>query len=159
MLRKHLLVVRTYAKTSARYLSDQLMPLSVDSFTAFHLVGSLLLLRPFAMAAVDQLYPGQLELKQMYFEKLFVDGNRLFTTEDMTAGIRKYAGDLREVLNMSAMRLLSITIQQKWCPSQVIEDIMSDETTDDHVGAAMLGHSVNIERLKYAVSAESLAGP
>ena len=158
VLRHHVLVIRTYSKTSARTLTDKLMPLSVDSFTASYLLGSLLLLRPFAMAAVDQLYPNQQGVKQMYFEKLFVNMDRLFTTEDMTTCLRQYAGDLRPVLSMHSMRHLSIAIRRKLCPGYVMEEMLEDDSADDHVGAAMTGHSVQVERLKYAVSVDSLAG-
>ena len=84
--------------------------------------------------------------------------DRLFTTEDMTTCLRQYAGDLRPVLSMHSMRHLSIAIRRKLCPGYVMEEMLEDDSADDHVGAAMTGHSVQVERLKYAVSVDSLAG-
>ncbi|KXN90727.1 Isoleucine--tRNA ligase, cytoplasmic [Leucoagaricus sp. SymC.cos] len=88
-LKRHIAVVCQYTKTRAVTSKDTLLPHSLDAFNSSFLVHVVLLLHEFAQFLVAELWPHRPEIAQLYHTHLFVKGDRLFDTEDLSAVLRK----------------------------------------------------------------------
>lgn len=157
----HCVLLRTYGKTSSRSGTDRLIPHSVDGYEGPLLTQDLILARPFAEFVVSQCLPNKPDLLRAYQYQLFVNFDKSFDTKDLSKEMIEYTSPyLLAKIGVHEWRHLVVAIRRKHCPTQI--DIYGDEdenTVEDHIGAEQTGHSVRTERLRYAITAEALAGP
>lgn len=155
---QHLVMLCTYSKTTALRGTDRLIPHSLDSFESDLLVQDLVLARPFAELAVHVCWPDNPDALFLYQHHLFVNYNKLFVTKDISDIMARYTTMYLSVrLTIQDWRHISIAWRRKLCPTHI--EFLEDGESADHVAAEQTGHSVQVERLKYAISAEALAGP
>lgn len=154
----HLIMLRTYAKTTIISGTDRVIPHSLDGFESDLLLQDLALARPFAEFAAHVCWPkdaGKLELYQYH---LFVNIDKLFTTENLSKWMAHYTLHyLLARLTVRDWRHIFIAWRRKLCPNHI--EFMEDDSIEDHIGAEQTGHTVRTERLRYAITSESLAGP
>lgn len=156
MFGKHVVMLRTYAKTSMLTGRDRLIPHSLDAVTGDILLQDLVFARPFAEWVVSKLYPTKPEIGKLYFNHLFVKEDRLFTTDDLSTLMKRYTNlHLRTELGVNAWRHITIALRRKLCPADV--DFM-DNGLDDTIGAEQAGHNLDTERRKYGISPDAMAG-
>ena len=154
----HLVMLKAYAKTSAMMGSDRLIPHSLDGFEADLLVQDLVLARPFAEFAIKMCWPEDNTQLSVYQFHLFVKSGKLFSTTDLSNAMSKYTLKALQLrLTVHDWRHISIAWRRKLCPTHI--EFMDEDETEDHIAAEQTGHTAHTERLKYAISAEALAGP
>lgn len=153
---KHMVMLRTYAKTSMLTGKDRLIPHSLDGVTGDVMLQDLVFVRPFAEFVVSKLYPSKPELGLLYYNHLFIKEDRLFTTDDLSTLMKSFTNrHLHVELGVNAWRHIAIALRRKLCPADV--DFM-DNGLEDTVGAEQAGHSWETERRKYGLSPDALAG-
>ncbi|KAJ3533285.1 hypothetical protein NM688_g7305 [Phlebia brevispora] len=156
----HLVLLRTYAKTTGMSGVDRLIPHSIDAFEADLLIQDLALARPFAEFAVQECFPEDATRLNLYQYHLFVHFDKLFDTPTLSKSMATYTLPfLTSKITVHDWRHLAIAFRRVLCPTHI--DIYSEEDNvgEDHVAAEQTGHTVRTERLKYAITAEALAGP
>lgn len=154
----HLVMRRTYSKTSALNGKDRHIPHSLDGFESDLLIQDLVLARPFAEFAAHTCWPDDGDKLTLYQFHLFVNFDKLFTTTDISGCMAHYTlGYLHTRFTVRYWRHISIAWRRKLCPGHI--DFLDDDILEDHIGAEQTGHSARTERLKYAISPEALAGP
>jgi hypothetical protein len=82
-------ILCTYSKTSAATRSDKCIPHALDGFSTDLMVQDMAIARPFAELAAHLSYQDPGPIVYLYRNHLFVNQNRLFTTEDLKAGIER----------------------------------------------------------------------
>lgn len=154
---KHIVMVRTYGKTSAMMGKDRVIPHSLDGVTGDVLLQDLVYARPFAEFVVSILYPDDLDLRRLYYNNVFVNTKRLFNTNDVSNEMSRWTTKFVGVsLKVRQWRHISIALRRKLCPS---ETMVLEDDLGDTVAAEQAGHSLETERRIYAVSQNSLIGP
>jgi hypothetical protein len=154
---RYVVLLGTYSKTSTVSGKDHFRPRALDGVSGAILVQDLALARPFAILAVQLLYPDDSALLNIYNSYIFVNNRKLFTTDDITSKMKLYiAKYLQAELGVQAWRHLAIAWRRKLCPwaSNVLEN-----QHEDYIGAEQAGHSWAVERRLYGRSADALAGP
>lgn len=156
----HLILLRTHSKTSTRNNNFRLIPHAIDTFTADVLIQDLTLLRPFAEFAVRQCFPNDNEVLTRYQYNLFVNRQHLFNTTDLSTLMGEYTLKyLSARLTVRSWRHVAIAYRRLLCSNYMpLYDVDDDEAAGDHIAAEQTGHTISTERLKYAITPDSLAG-
>lgn len=153
---KHMLMLRTYGKTSMLTGKDRLIPHSLDAVTGDIILQDLVYARPFAEFVVSKLYPTQPDIGLLYHNHLFVKEDRLFQTDDLSALLKQVTNrHLRKELGVNAWRHIAIALRRKLCPTEV--DLM-ENGVEDTIDAEQAGHNAETERKRYGLSPDALAG-
>ncbi|KAG6382208.1 hypothetical protein JVT61DRAFT_861 [Boletus reticuloceps] len=155
VLGEHVTLLCQYSKTSAMTGQDKVIPHSLDAITSDILIQDLALARPFAQLAAKICFDDQ-NIDQLYKELLFVNFNRKFTSEDLSAVMAKYSlPRVQYALTISPWRHIQTAWKRKLrCAMEHIIEI--DET--QNVDALQAGHSRSTENRIYGLSTQSLAG-
>lgn len=157
-LGKHVTLIRTYLKSGALSGVDKLLPHSLDAVTSDLMLQDLLLARPFAEFAVSLCFPTHPEILEMYRYHIFVDGDRLFTTDILSNVMSNYS--VRYIgarLTVRSWRHLNVAWRRKLCPaaSELYDGAAENMDT---VEALQLGHSRSTENRIYGLSADTIDG-
>lgn len=159
MFGKFLVVLGLYSKTSSLTQSDRLIAHGVDALTAGLLIHFLTFIRPFVQILVTEsfspeAYPG---IHDMYDNFLFVDYDKLFTTERLSAIMEEYTNRFLSVpLSISHWRHVSIGFQKAHCRKELRS--VTDIAEGDRAAADQAGHSLALESRMYALSADGVEG-
>ncbi|KAF7799525.1 hypothetical protein EIP86_010762, partial [Pleurotus ostreatoroseus] len=156
----HLILLRTHSKTSTRNNNFRLIPHAIDTFTADILIQDLTLLRPFAEFAVRQCFPNDSEVLTRYQYNLFVNRQHLFDTTDLSTLMAEYTlKHLSTRLTVRSWRHVAIAYRRLLCSNHMpLYDVEDDTAAEDPIAAEQTGHTVSTERMKYAITPDSLAG-
>lgn len=153
---KHLVMIRTYSKTTAISGRDRFITHSCDSLYSDIKIQDLAIARPFAEIAASICFPSKPEIVDLYRTHVWVNYNRLFTTDNISDCIGQYTNNFIGVrLTVATLRHVWIAFRRKLCPK---EAEFIEEDHEDAVGAEQAGHSLGIERRIYAVTAGGLMG-
>ncbi len=152
----HRVMRRTYSKTQTMAGKDWLIPHALDGYLSA-LIQDLALAQPFAELALQICFPQKTATLHLYQYYLFVNGHSLFKTEHLSSIMKEYTvAHLSTALTVRDWRHIAIAWCCILCPTD--QDLMDDNLGDDYIGAEQTGHTVDTERMKYAVSPEALAG-
>ncbi|KDR66012.1 hypothetical protein GALMADRAFT_148186 [Galerina marginata CBS 339.88] len=152
----HIALIVTYLKTSAITGHDKLIPHSLSAFTSDILIQDLAIARPFARFVAKICFPDRPEVLNLYNTHIFVNVNKLFTTNDVSETLKKVsAPHLAFKLTVSSWRHISIAWRRVLSP-RLSELIQSDE--NDTVEAQQTGHNRSTENKQYGLSTDTLAG-
>lgn len=156
MLGKHLTILCRYAKTTALTGQDRLIPHALDGITSDLMIQDLALARPFAEIAARACFSNKPEIKELYRNQLFINFNRLFTTEDLSGVMTRYSlPRLNYALTVNPWRHIQTAWKRKFrCSSDALR---GDDTTND-LEALQAGHTRATEDRIYGLSMYSLAG-
>lgn len=157
----HMVLLRTYGKTSSRSGNDRFVPSGAPGCLENMLVQDLTLARPFAEFIAAQCFASRPEVLHKYRYNLFVNTDKFFTTTDLSRIMVHYTLQyLHADISVRDWRHICIAIRRKLCPSQIsLYDDEEDNIAEDHIAAEQAGHTVRTERLRYAITADALAGP
>ncbi|KAF8417617.1 hypothetical protein L210DRAFT_3427928, partial [Boletus edulis BED1] len=152
---QHVTLLCQYSKMTAQMGHDKLIPHGLDAITSDVLIQDLVLARPFAQLAVKICFQDQ-GITQLYKDLLFVNFDRKFTSEDLSAVMSKYSlPHVHYALTINPWRHIQTAWRRKLkCAVEHIVEI--DETED--VEALQAGHTRRTENRIYGLSAESLVG-
>lgn len=159
MFGKFLVLLGMYSKTSSLTQADRLIAHGVDALTSGILIHFLTFIRPFVQVLVSEsfsleAYPG---IHDMYDNFLFVDYDKLFTTERLSSIMEEYTDRFLSVpLSISHWRHVSIGFQKAHCRSEL--HAVTDIGEGDRVSAEQAGHSLALENRMYALSADGIEG-
>ncbi|OCH83592.1 hypothetical protein OBBRIDRAFT_808891, partial [Obba rivulosa] len=154
---KHLALLTTYHKTGALSGVDKYIPHSIDSFAADMIIQDLAIARPFAEMAVRICFPDDASLHELYYNHLFVNNLRPWTTESVTTLLRQLTlNHLGVGLTVNSWRHISIAFRRKLCTSALDID---EEQEEESIEALSSGHSRRQENRTYGISTDTLAGP
>jgi hypothetical protein len=149
-------ILCTYQKTSALTGTDKCIPHALNGFSADLLVQDLAITRPFAEVAAHLSYPDTSNVIQLYRTHVFVNQNRLFDTDDLTAGLQEFTLKYLGVkLGVNGWRHVSTAFRRKICTR--MEDLYEEDEMDN-VQALQSGHNRQTENSVYALSADSAMG-
>jgi hypothetical protein len=156
MLGKNLTMLRTYHKSGALSGLDKLIPHSIDGVTADLMIQDLALTRPFAEIAAHICYPDKPEIKEMYQTHLFVNNDKLFDTDQLSATMsRESISHLGFGLRVNSWRHISTAFKRKL--GRFAEELL-EEDGQDTVEALQAGHTRATENRIYGLSPDALAG-
>jgi hypothetical protein len=156
MLGKNLTMLRTYHKSGALSGLDKLIPHSIDGVTADLMIQDLALTRPFAEIAAHICYPDKPEIKEMYQTHLFVNNDKLFDTDQLSATMsRESTSHLGFGLRVNSWRHISTAFKRKL--GRFAEELL-EEDGQDTVEALQAGHTRATENRIYGLSPDALAG-
>ena len=136
---KHVTLLRLYHKSGAMTGRDKLIPHALDAVTGDLMIQSLALARPFAELAVHICYPDQSEVKWLYQTQLFVNKDRLFTTDNISLSMSRLS--LPHILfkiTVNPWRHISIAFKRKL--GQFAEDLLELDESDT-VDSLQAGHT------------------
>ncbi|KAI5986733.1 hypothetical protein EDC04DRAFT_2614980 [Pisolithus marmoratus] len=143
---KHVTLLGQYSKMSALTCQDKLIPHALDALTGDILIQNLALARPFAEIAVRICFADE-EVSQLYHDHLFVNFDRLFTSNDLSMVMAKY----------SLPRVKFAMMINPWWHIQTAWKCKFKCAMDD-VDALQAGHSRATENRVYGLSMHSLEG-
>ncbi|KAI6044356.1 hypothetical protein EDC04DRAFT_2889809 [Pisolithus marmoratus] len=152
---KHITLLGQYSKMSALTGQDKLIPHALDALTSDILIQDLALACPFAEIAARICFADE-EVSQLYHDHLFVNFNRLFTSNDLSMVMAKYSLP-RVKFAMTINPWWHIQTAWKHEFKCAMDDIVEMDTEDD-VDALQAGHSRATENRVYGLSTHSLAG-
>ncbi|KAG2045750.1 hypothetical protein BDR06DRAFT_1015331 [Suillus hirtellus] len=156
MLGKNLTMLRTYHKSGALSGMDKLIPHSIDGVTGDLIIQDLALTRPFAEVAAHNCYLDRPAIKEMYQTHLFVNNNKLFNTDQLTATMARISIPfLGFGLGVNSWRHISTAFKRKL--GRFAEDLLEDDEQDT-VEALQAGHNRSTENRIYGLSPDALAG-
>jgi hypothetical protein len=149
-------ILCTYSKTSAATQSDKIIPHALDGFSTDLMVQDMAIARPFAELAAHLSYHDPGPIVHLYRNHLFINQDRLFTTEDLKAGIERLTvSHLGVKLGVNGFRHVSTAFRRKIC--NAMEELI-EEDENDSVQAQQSGHSRRLENRVYGLSPDALAG-
>lgn len=151
---QHVTLLCQYSKTSALTGQDKLIPHSLDAVTSDIFIQDLVLARPFAQIAAKFCFEDN-AITQLYRDQLFVNFNKMFTSEDLSAVMARFSlPRIHFALTINPWRHIQTAWRRKFkCSIEVGEE---DERGD--VEALQAGHTQETENRIYGLSTESLAG-
>ncbi|KAG2088572.1 uncharacterized protein F5147DRAFT_525879, partial [Suillus discolor] len=156
MLGKNLTMLRTYHKSGALSGMDKLIPHSIDGVTGDLIIQDLALTRPFAEIAAYNCYHDRPAIKEMYQTHLFVNNQKLFNTDQLTATMARISIPfLGFGLGVNSWRHISTAFKRKL--GRFAEDLLEDDEQDT-VEALQAGHNRSTENRIYGLSPDALAG-
>lgn len=157
VLDNHLAIIRTYHKLGALSGKDKLIPHSLDAVTSDLMIQDLALVRPFAEWVAMKCFDN-VEVQQLYQYKLFVNIDKLFTTNDMSNAMKQYTiNHIGTALTINPWRHIAIAFRRKLCIKAT--KFFDEETeTNDTVAVLQLGHSRQVENMRYGVTSDTLDG-
>ena len=155
MMGDHLVILCQYLKTTALTGHDKLIPHALDAVTSDVLIQDLTFARPFAEIAASQCFGYDPEIGSLYRNFLFVNFNRLFTTDDISSFMRQSSlPHLSFGLTVSTWRHVQTAWKRKLgCTT---EDVIETERSDT-IEALQAGHSRATENRLYGLSVQALA--
>jgi hypothetical protein len=111
---------------------------------------------PFAELAAHICFHNSAAVVQLYRTHVFVNGNRLFNTEDLSATLETITlTHLKVKLGVNSWRHVSTAFRRKLCNQ--LDDLIEQDSMDS-VQAVQSGHSRQTENRVYALSQDSFAG-
>lgn len=139
-------LIKSYHKMASKTGLLMCVPVALDAWTANVTIQNLAVLRPFAVHLANALYPGDLDVLDLYRTKLFVCRDRLFRVDDISNAMAEVSTEhLGVQVKVSDNRHLHIAFSDKWLG--VHEE---EEEEGDTIEAQMAGHSLRVERQHYA---------
>jgi hypothetical protein len=151
-----LTMLRTYHKGTALSGLDKLIPHSIDGVTADIMIQDLALTRPFAEVAAHICYPDQPMIKQLYQTQIFMNNQKLFTTDQLSAGMaRESIESVGLELGVNSWRHISTAFKRKL--GRFAEELL-EEDDQDTIEALQAGHSRSTENRVYGLSPDALVG-
>jgi len=153
----HLAAMRLYSKVGGAIGNDRRIPHSLDAVTKDLTIQDLAVARPFAEVAVHLCHPGREDIKMLYREELFVNGDREFNVKDLTNCMEEFTKPVIGLgLGVRSFRHIQIAFERKRCGgmSQLIED-----EENETLGALLAGHNRRTHNRVYGLSADALVGP
>lgn len=152
---QHVTLLCQYSKMTALTGHDKLIPHSLDAITSDILIQDLALARPFAQLAAKICFEDE-NIVQLYRELLFVNFNRKFTSEDLSAVMSKYSlPRIHYALTINPWRHIQTAWKRKL--KCAVEHIVEMDEGED-VEALQAGHTRATENRIYGLSTQSLAG-
>ncbi|KAI6009801.1 hypothetical protein EDC04DRAFT_2581486 [Pisolithus marmoratus] len=152
---KHVTLLGQYSKMSALTGQDKLIPHALDALTSDILIQDLALACPFAEIAARICFADE-EVSQLYHDHLFVNFNRLFTSNDLSMVMAKYSLPwVKFAMTINPWWHIQTAWKRKF--KCAMDDIVEMDTEDD-VDALQAGHSRATENRVYGLSTHSLAG-
>ncbi|KAI0633912.1 hypothetical protein C8Q77DRAFT_1217292 [Trametes polyzona] len=110
--------------------------------------------RPFAQLCASILYPGDVKVKALYQDFLFVNYDKPFIGDDISAGMKRWTGEhLGVELGIQKWRQCSTPLRRKHAG---LEEMWLED--QDTVDAAQAGHSHRVDTLHYGVTDLSSTG-
>lgn len=151
---QHVALLRQYSKTTGFAGQDKLIPHSLDAVTGDILIQDLAIARPFAQLAAKICF-GDDEITQLYKDLLFVNFDRMFTSEHLSSIMSHYSQPrLQYSLTINSWRHIQTAWKRKFrCAS---EEILEQEGSED-VDALQAGHTRATENRIYGLSTNSLS--
>ncbi|KAI6043207.1 hypothetical protein EDC04DRAFT_2600384 [Pisolithus marmoratus] len=152
---KHVTLLGQYSKMSALTCQDKLIPHALDALTSDILIQDLALACPFAEITVRICFADE-EVSQLYHNHLFVNFDRLFTSNDLSTVMAKYSLPwVKFVMTINPWQ----HIQTTWkCKFKCAMDNVVEMDMEDDVDALQAGHLHATENRVYGLSMHSLAG-
>ncbi|KAI6142054.1 hypothetical protein BKA82DRAFT_28410 [Pisolithus tinctorius] len=152
---QHLTLLCQYSKTTALTGNERLIPHGLDAVTSDILIQDLAMARPFAQIAAKVLFDDP-AITRLYKEMLFVNFNRTFTSEDLSAVMAKYSlPRINFSLTINPWHHIQTAWKRKF--KCAVEDIVEVDEGED-VEALQAGHTRATENRIYGLSTQSLAG-
>ena len=151
VLGRRLALVVQYSKTSATKGKDTLIPHVLDTFTQEYAKIVAFRTHPFAEQVVRILFPGQNSLLTLWHTNLFVNFDRLFTTDDLSSVLR--AASLKTIdvgIGVRDYRQMSVCVRRAHCPR--LDELMVFGDGED-AASLQTGHTRATEERCYGVSA------
>jgi hypothetical protein len=156
ILGKHVTMLCMYQKTSAITGKDKMIPHSLDAVTSDVLIQDLSLARAFAEFAAHTCFPDKPEIKEMHCNQLFVNYQKLFNSNDLSAIMTRCSLPFIQYgLTINSWRHIQTAWKRKFRCS--VDDLL-EEDAEDNVEALQAGHSRATENRIYGLSMQALAG-
>ncbi|KAI6108376.1 hypothetical protein F5141DRAFT_1216120 [Pisolithus sp. B1] len=152
---KHLTLLGQYSKMTALTGRDKLIPHALDALTSDLLVQDLALARPFAEIAAKICFGDDEEVTRLYRDHLFVNFNKAFTSDDLSAVMAKHSlPRVQYALTINPWRHVQTAWKRKF--KCAMEDVVEMDMEDD-VDSLQAGHTRATENRVYGLSTHSLA--
>ncbi|KAG6819317.1 hypothetical protein H0H93_012993 [Arthromyces matolae] len=153
---QYIAILVMYHKGSEMSGLDKLIPHALDGVTADLVVQNLTIARPFAELASMICNPDDGHISAIYYNHLFVNNGRLFTTTDVTNIMKTYSlPTIGYAMGVQSWRHICIAFKRKRCPD--LEEIIADDQVET-VEAQQATHTRRVENMRYALSSDSLSG-
>ncbi|KAI0628002.1 hypothetical protein C8Q77DRAFT_1068933, partial [Trametes polyzona] len=150
----HVVLMRTYHKMRAAQGFDRVIPHSLNAALAAVFIYKEAICRPFAQLCASVLYPGDVKVKALYQDFLFVNYDKPFIGDDISAGMKRWTGEhLGVELGIQKWRQCSTPLRRKHAG---LEEMWLED--QDTVDAAQAGHSHRVDTLRYGVTDLSSTG-
>ncbi|KAI6020604.1 hypothetical protein EDC04DRAFT_2607400 [Pisolithus marmoratus] len=142
---KHVTLLGQYSKMSALTCQDKLIPHALDALTGNILIQNLALACPFAEIAARICFADE-EVSQLYHDHLFVNFDRLFTSNDLSMVMAKYSLPwVKFAMTINPWRHIQTAWKRKF--KCAMDDVVEMDMEDD-VDALQAGHSRATENYK-----------
>lgn len=153
---QHITLLTQYSKTTALTGQEKLVPHGLDAITSDILIQDLVIARPFAQLAAKICFNDE-SIVQLYRDLIFVNFNKKFTSEDLSAVMAKYSlPRIQFALTIRPWRHVQTAWKRKFkCAT---DDITEADREEDVVEALQAGHNRTTENRLYGLSAQSLKG-
>ncbi|KAI6029979.1 hypothetical protein EDC04DRAFT_2898757 [Pisolithus marmoratus] len=152
---KHVTLLGQYSKMSALTCQDKLIPHALDALTGDILIQNLALACPFAEIAARICFADE-EVSQLYHDHLFINFDRLFTSNDLSMVMAKYSlPRVKFAMTINPWQHIQTAWKRKF--KCAMDDVVEMDMEDD-VDALQAGHSRATENRVYGLSMHSLAG-
>ncbi|KAI6139459.1 hypothetical protein BKA82DRAFT_4364894 [Pisolithus tinctorius] len=143
MLGNHLTILCQYMKMTALTGRDKMIPHALDGLTSNIMIQDLALACPFAEIAAKVCFPDKPEIRQLYHDHLFVNFDRLFTSEDLSNIMSKYSLPcLKFALTINPWRHIQTAWKRKF--QCLAEDIMEEDMVDNVEATSGRAHEVRL---------------
>ncbi|KAI0628493.1 hypothetical protein C8Q77DRAFT_1220921 [Trametes polyzona] len=150
----HVVLMRTYHKMRAAQGFDRVIPHSLNAALAAVFIYKEAICRPFAQLCASVLYPGDVKVKALYQDFLFVNYDKPFIGDNISAGMKRWTGEhLGVELGIQKWRQCSTPLRRKHAG---LEEMWLED--QDTVDAAQAGHSHRVDTLRYGVTDLSSTG-
>ncbi|KAI5984719.1 hypothetical protein EDD15DRAFT_2479439 [Pisolithus albus] len=149
----HIALVCQYSKTTSLTGQDKFIPHGLDAITSDILLQDLALARPFAEIAAAKCFGDP--VAQLYKDHLFLNYNRLFTSDDLSKVMAHHSAHLSAPLSINSWRHIQTAWKRKFkCSEREVMEIDQAEDAD----ALQAGHLRSTENRIYGISTTALAG-
>jgi hypothetical protein len=154
---KETLIVRSYNKTTGITQKDKLIPMALSTVAAGVLAHLHILIRPLVGYLVSQLEPENTNVQELYYTLLFMDDRKEFGDGALTTALQTASEPvlLWGGLGVRLFRQIYAALN-KYHDKET--DLELDDLDQDDVGALQMGHTLETERMRYAISADALSG-
>lgn len=150
----HVVLMRTYHKMRAASGLDRVIPHSLNAALAAVFIYKEAVCRPFAQLCASVLQPGDAKVKSLYQDYLFVNFDKPFVGDDISAEMRRWTGKhLGVELGIQKWRQCSTPLRRKHAG---LEEMWLED--QDTVDSAQAGHSHRVDTLRYGVTDMSATG-
>ncbi|KAL7284912.1 hypothetical protein ACG7TL_002226 [Trametes sanguinea] len=150
----HVVLMRTYHKMRAASGLDRVIPHSLNAALAAVFIYKEAICRPFAQLCASILFPENDEVKGLYQDYLFVNYDKPFMGDDISAEMKLWTGQhLGVELGIQKWRQCSTPLRRKHAG---LEEMWLED--QDTVDSAQAGHSHRVDTLRYGVTDMSAVG-